>query len=397
MIETAVGDRAGAPRWFNDTRVLMKLGVLTWLAPVLVIACLVAVKPLARTVTPLYHQASLDWRAGNDLYRGPRGMNYLPQFAVLFFPFQQLPPPVGDIAWRLCAAGLLAAGIWRLLKEKFGSDLALAFLYASLLTMPLCLGALRNGQANAMFAGLTLNAVACLPRGQWWAATVLMMLALAVKPLGIVLVLLAPAVYAPLRWRLGLGLAVLGVFPFLFGPADYALAQYRAFLDNIQSCAAETTHRFADINGVIRTFGGELPDWISKLIRVAAGVMTLGLWLLGARRLREPLRAFWLLALAAGYLMLFNPMNEANSYVILAPALGLWAVVALSEPSTRRLGWWIVFFVLSMSFLPNLLHPLLGNRFALFWHPVTTAVFTGALIYQLQLKDCPFTGPSAVG
>ena len=66
--------------------------------------------------------------------------------------------------------------------------------------------------------------------------------------------------------------------------------------------------------------------------------MALGLWLMEARRLGEPFRAMFLLALSTSYLMLFNPMNESNSYVILAPALGLWAVAAIpgvSNPQVR--------------------------------------------------------------
>ena len=70
------------------------------------------------------------------------------------------------------------------------------------MTMPLCLAALRYGQANAMLAALILHAGACLSRGQWWRASALMVLAFATKPLGIVLPLLAVTVYAPLRWRL---------------------------------------------------------------------------------------------------------------------------------------------------------------------------------------------------
>jgi hypothetical protein len=95
----------------------------------------------------------------------------------------------------------------------------------------------------------------------------------------------------------------------------------------------------------------------------------------------------WLLALTAGYLMMFNPNNEPNSYVILAPVLGIWAVAALNSSATRRLGWLMASISLSMSFLPNLLRPVFGNYFALFWHPMMAAVFVGMLIYWLLRVD----------
>ncbi|SPF31465.1 membrane hypothetical protein [Syntrophobacter sp. SbD1] len=213
----------------------------------------------------------------------------------------------GDILWRFCGTILLAAGVWRFLRELFGADIARAFLYASLFTMPLCLDSLRNGQANMMLTALIVHAAACLPRRQWWSAAVLMALALGTKPLGVVLLLLSVVVYAPLRWRLVSALAVLALLPFLFMPADYVLAQYRAFLANMQVCASEAEHRFADIGGVIRTFGWELPTGISKLVRVAAGGLTLGLWMMGARRLRGTFRAMWLLAITTGLTDVVQP------------------------------------------------------------------------------------------
>ena len=363
-----------------------------WLIPLLVISVMVAHNPEKRTVTPLYHEASANWWAGRDLYVGPSGMNYLPHFAVLFAPFQKLPVPGGDILWRVSAAAVLAFGLWRLARLQFGENAPRAFLWASLLALPLTLPALRNGQANAMFAGLTLCAAAAVAQARWWRATGWMLLALAVKPLGIVLVLLAPVVYAPLRWRAALGLIALAAFPFFFARPDYVLAQHRGIVTNLQSCAAVTEHRFADINGVVRTFGGELPARASKLIRVLAGGITLALWWLGARRLTEPRRALWLLALATAYLMLFNPMNETNSYVIIAPAFGLWAVAALELESSRRAGWFIVFAAVSMGCLPNLVRPVFGNNFALLWHPVMTAAFVGlllALVWRQKLPAAP--------
>lgn len=395
MPEIAVRERTGCPGRLNDRRRLIRLGVLTWLLPMLVISFLVGINPWHRSVTHLYHHAAAGWWAGKALYHGPGGMNYLPQFAVIFSPFHWLPVPVGDIVWRFCEAVVLAAGVWRFQGEKFGGDIARDFLYASLLTMPLCLAALRNGQANAMLAALTLYAAACLPRRQWWSAAVLIVLALGIKPLGIVLLLLSAAVYAPLRWRLVPALAALALLPFMFAPSDYVIAQFHAFIANIRLCAVVHQDRFADIGGIVRTFGWEMPNGVSIITRVAAGGAALALWLAGARRLREPFRAMWLLALTACYLMLFNPMNEANSYVILAPALGLWAVAALNFAPTRRFGWFTAAISLSMSLLPNLVRPLFGNYFALFWHPVMTFVFICMLGYWVLRADSPFVGMPA--
>jgi hypothetical protein len=96
----------------------------------------------------------------------------------------------------------------------------------------------------------------------------------------------------------------------------------------------------------------------------------------------EPLACLWFYALGTGYLMLFNPMTEENSYGILAPALAAWAVLFLFQPdlrAARPLGWAIAAMALSMGLLPNILHPIFGNYFALFWHPFMTIVFLAML------------------
>src|SRR5207247_11254184 len=108
---------------------------------------------------------------------------------------------------------------------------------------------------------------------------------------------------------------------------------------------------------------------------VLAVIVAAALWWCGTLRRKEPLHAKCLHSLATGYLMLFNPMNEANTYVILAPALGFWAVHWLSNPATATRGWTLVVMTLSMSLLPNLVRPLFGNHFALIWHPTMTLLF----------------------
>jgi hypothetical protein len=377
-------------RWPRDPRHALIAALVLWIIPMVVIGIMVAVQPLKRTVMPLYHEAAANWWAHRDLYTGPKGMNYLPHFAVLFSPFHLLPLRVSDVLWRFCAAAMLAGGIWRIVRRLFSSAPERPFLWATLIAMPLCMNALRNGQANATFAGVVLLAIAALIERRWWTSAGLMILAVAVKPLGIVLVLLAPVVYAPLRWRLLIGLAGFAIFPFLFGSPDYVLAQHRAAMTNLQSCAEVTQHRFADINGILRTLGTPLPPETSKIVRVLAGGVTLVLWWLGARRVEEPLRGLWLYALTTAYLMLFNPMNEENSYVIFAPALGLWGVSFLFDPvsaAKHRLGWCIAGMAWTMALMPNLLRPLFQNKFALFWHPLMAIFFVVLLAgYLLRLQ-----------
>jgi hypothetical protein len=350
----------------------------------LVISVAVALRPTHRTVTlQSYHFAAGQWWRGQDMYIGPEGMNYLPHFAVLFSPFHFLPLWLGEVLWRLCAAAALGGGLWLLIRRLFPSGPERPFLWATVVAMPLTMTSLRNGNANAIFGGVILLAIVALLAKRWWVAVGLMVLATALKPLGIVLVLLAPLVYGPVRWRLPVAILGLAAFPFLFASPAYVWAQHKGAWTNLQSCAVVTEHRFADINGLLRTFGAPLAPSASKLARVLAGGLTAILWWWSGRQLREPRRGLWLYALTAGYLMLFNPMNEENSYGILAPALGAWTAYLLFAEevrSARSLGWIIFIMALSMGLLPNIVRPLFGNHFALFWHPFMTILFLGMLL-----------------
>jgi hypothetical protein len=354
-----------------------------WIVPMLVIAALVIHNPLKHTVTMAsYHFSAENWWAGRNLYVGPAGMNYLPHFAVLYSPFHFLPLRLSEILWRFCAAAILAGGLWRLARELFGAEFERPFLWATIIAMPLSLAALRNGNANAIFGGVTLLAIVATLQKRWWLAMAWMVLATALKPLGVVLLLLASLYYAPVARRLPAAFLGLAIFPFFFGSPDYVLAQYREAWQNLRACAVVSEHRFADLNGLLQTLGAPLSPGALTVVSFLSGGVTALAWLWGARRLPPALRCLWLYALATAYLMLFNPMNEENSYVILAPALGAWGACFLfsDEPGGRRLGWAIVCMALGMVLLPNLLRPLFGNDFALFWHPLMTLLFLAALI-----------------
>jgi alpha-1,2-mannosyltransferase len=354
-----------------------------WILPILVVAVMVAINPQKRTVTPLYYDASANWWQGKGLYTGPGGMNYLPHFALAFAPFQALPSPVGDIVWRMLSGGLLAFGFWRLARQLDAAKAEKLFLLSTVIGLLLCFDALRSGQANLMFGALTVNAAALLMQQRWWLATFVMFMALAVKPLGLVLLLLAPAVYRTMIWRIALGFVAFAAFPFLFANSHYVIAQHRAMVENLRACSVVTEHRFADVNGILRSLGTPLPDRASQILRVLAGGATLALWWLGARRLAEPFRGLFLLALTTGYLMLFNPMNEVNSYVIFAPALATFAAWCLSAETSRNTGWAVVFMAFTMGVLPELLRKYCGNSFALWWHPTMTLAFLALIVWRV--------------
>jgi hypothetical protein len=350
-------------RWLSGTLVVV---------PLVVVSVMVVTRPEKRTVTPLYHEAVARWAAGKGLYDGPAGMNYLPTFVAVFAPFHLLPRVMGDLLWRWMGWLGLAFGMWRWTRQEARPQRAFAL--AALVGLPLCLGALRNGQANGPLGAALLLAAVCLAEGRSWAAVLLVCLSAAIKPLGLAAAGLLFAAYPRLWWRLGIGLAGTMLLPFLCGPGDYVRSQYVAEWANLRQCAAVTDNRFADVNGLLRAAHAPLSGSAALLVRGGAGLAMAVFCYLVARSLPERERALGWLAFAAGYLVLFNPMSEANSYVALAPALALWSrwLFVAARPAG---GWLVAGAAGSMGLLPTLLRPWLGDSFALAWFPLMAIVF----------------------
>lgn len=351
-----------------DSRAWTRAGIALWAIPLGVISVLVARHPAAHSVMPVYHDAAARWWARTDLYGGP-DYHYLPHFAILFSPFHALPAAVGDVVWRWLSTGLLAGALWQWVGRDQLAGAPRRFFWASLIGFTLCLPAIRNGQANVLFGALLAHAALRLGRAEWWRALGLLLLAMMIKPLAIVMLLLAGVVYRPLIGRAVVGFVALAGFPFLFGPPAYVLAECRAALVHLGEVSLVTEHRFADLNGLFRTLGHPLTGRWSQMVRAGAGAATLALWWRAASRLREPRRAELLLALSTTYLMVFNPMTELNSYVILAPVLAAYALRFLAEPARRAAGWFLVFALVSMGLGPELFRPW-DPQFALWWFPV---------------------------
>ncbi len=361
---------------------------MLWLTPVVVISIVVATQPDGRTVTPLYHNAVTAWHNREALYQGAGGMNYLPQFVMVFGPFHLMGNVLGDILWRIAAMAGLAAGLWLFCGAIDGANRARAFTCVSVMVIPICLPAMANGQANAHFAAALLLAAWCLKSQRLGWAAAWLWLAVAIKPLGFAAAGLALAVYPALWWRLALGFPIFLGVPFLLAPAHYATAQYAAALTNLRECSAVTENRFADFNGVLRTFGIPLAAKAGLAVRALAGVgFMIACWL-RPRRESEPRRSLLWLSAAAAFLMLFNPMTEANSYTILAPALGLMACGEIQR-GNRRFGWFCVFVALTMGLLPEPLQhvPMLSNTFAIVWDPIMTLGFVAVLAWKLSQQS----------
>jgi len=353
-----------------------------WITAVLVVLIIVILSPYTHTDTPAYHKAVERWFLRQPLYLD-NSFFYFPQFILLFMSFDFLPFLPGDLLWRVFSAALLCWGLRRILKSSDLLENERFFLYASLVTISSAVGALRNGQANLIFGALGLHAAASIARSRWWTASLCLFGALAVKPLGIVMLILAFIVYRPIAWRLASGLIIFLTLPFLFADPLYVITEYRQVLARLLTSSLTTEHRFADCNGLLQSIGFGLTGVGSQVVRIGAGVLTSILCLFSVKRKREPDRALLLLGLASTYLMLFNPMTQGNSYVVVGPIIAIYAIRSLWIENSQKIGLGLLFMGISLGPLPTEICYLIDANFRFWWRPLMMIFFTGFLTYTI--------------
>ena len=351
-----------------------------WALVLLAFTGVTIARPGMRSVTSVYREASSAWLSGKDMYPQHDGaMNYLPQFAILFSPFASAPQRVGDTLWRFLQLGVYVSSIRRLAEAAQSGPRDL-FFPISILALPAALGSAMNGQSNMLLAGAMTHASVEVIRGRRWAVAAWLILGLVAKPIAIVMILLL-SISNPVMipWFLG-GMALVAAAPLLFDSWPSVAGQYTSWYRQLLVVAPSQEHRFDDISGLLRTLDVHLPIKVTYHLRLLAAGLTPALWLVWARRLRQPDYAFALLGLSAAYLMLFNPRTESNSYVVLSPAIAVMAARLLLVEG-RRVGWLLVGLAVALgnASYGDPIWPLTK----LWLKPMVALTFMGLLIYEV--------------
>lgn len=327
----------------------------------------------------VYAPASWNWWAGRDLYYVATidGFLYLPQAAILYTPFAWLGHPVGDIVWRLFGLSLFCGGLWRLANVFSRAHAVRVFAVGSFVALFPTFNALRNAQANLPMAGIMLISVADLIERRWWRAAIWLALGFAIKPIILVLILLAAAIYRPMSWRLPVALAVCMLMPFAAGGFHYVLHQYDLCWIKM-TMSAHPDRAFSDLRGLLWSLGWMMPMPLYTALQMIAAVGTLWLCVYALRRWPEPAGSAFVLTLCCCYLMLFNPRTEENSYVILTPMIALPAGLLFLDDRRRWAAWVLV--ALSVGLTGN----LWGYKLTVYWlKPLTCVIFVVLVLREL--------------
>lgn len=314
---------------------------ILWIVFLLLILGYTATHIGSRTVTPSYWNAAKAWTEGRPLYDDSgRGFIYFPQSAILQIPFASLPFPIAEILWRFINISLLAfscylfSGLITRVKQKK------AFLILTLATIPLAYSSARNGQINITITAIMVFTTCLILKDRWWAASILSIIGLCLKPFMLVPVLLFSGIF-PRKFFLRSipALVFVSLLPYLVQTAEYATGQIKASLVSFQTTLEiGRTVEYSYIFSMFRAFGihifdhGEIP-----LTGIAAFLCYLYCCLLVKKSMKPGIAAT--MGAAAVFILLFNSRTEHNTYVLMAPFFAAFAFKTWETDFSKPLIW----------------------------------------------------------
>jgi hypothetical protein len=367
---------------FNEKRA-EKAAWMGWVLMAVVSAVIIA-SGSTRTSVPAYREGAVYWMAGKTIFVDPGvgGFVYLPQAAILFIPFALLPVVACEVLWRFVNIGVFALGIFHFAGLMPGRSEKKLFPLMTLVCLPLAWSCARNGQATLIMTGLMLLAVVDIARSRWWRATLWLSLAVAIKPLAIVLVLLALAIYRPLSWRVPVGMLATALFPFVTQRPEYVMDQYAAFWSSLTKAVhvGSVDVGWTTPFNAMQVLGIMVPEKLQTLLRVTAAVGTLVLCFWSRLRHDAARSAVFVFSLAVTYLMLFSPRTENNTYAMLGPPIAAFlagAVLIEQRPREGILLSCIALAILGSRSIEHVLTPHAGTSWL---NPFMAACFAVYLL-----------------
>jgi hypothetical protein len=338
-----------------------------------------------RTVTHHYQAASEHWFAGQALYRNDGdGFLYFPQSAILYSPFAFLPGDLGEIVWRGAILGVFAYGVFRLTQVARRTSGIDFFALTTIICVPLAFSSERNGQATLIMAGLMMLAASELVDERWWRAAMYLSLAVAIKPLSLVLAVMAVILYPETIRPLAACALFWILVPFVTADGQYVVNQYMS-CESMLHAAVDRGHdaNWAQVFGLLQVVGVDMPPVWRLLVQTLAAVATLGLGWYAQRRMPRNWAGIYCYGLAICYLMLFNPRTENNSYSALGPMIGL--ICCNDVLVRRRYMMSMVYIFVSLGIIGTYYVGLLvtGPKLTMWLAPLAGACFTALAVVKL--------------
>jgi hypothetical protein len=343
-------------RLFRSARALTfweRLAVLVWLIPTIIVTILVLRDPERHSVYPIFAKAGMDWRAGIDLYnQAGEPFRYSPFAAVVFVPLSFLTHGIAPVLWRLSCIAVCLTGLswWSRATLTSLSRTQRALLI--LLTGPLAVGNMHNGQANLLVIGLVLLATAAITRERFNVAACCLALACLFKvyPLAVALLFM---LFFPRRLGLRLILALVGglLLPFLLQWPDYVANQYLGWWHHLESNDRQLLIRdlwYRDFRLLVTAYVTPMSYQAYQIVEALAGIGIAGVCVLAGRfHISQERLLNLVLTLGSFWMTVVGPATESATFVLLAPvASWLMLKATTSEPNRVARTAWVVSYVL---------------------------------------------------
>jgi hypothetical protein len=308
--------------------------------------------------------------AAERLWTGGRVYNPFTLGDFLYFPTTLLihvPLIKVDLVWAAAIALTIGAGFltWActalvstLLADRSRRRDAVSLAGVVLLiNAPAAWFNFKGIQAQVPMTAAMIAASAAMIGSRWRAAAFWLFVAVAMKPLALVMVLLCGALVREMRWLLVGAVAAVILIPFVFLDWSYLVGQYQAMglkLWHIATAPPLEWPYLADFSTMLRALGVELPPAVALGIRLTAALGTLALaW--RVKQMGDPRSfAFAVLVLSGCYVTLFGPRNEFLSFIVLTPSLAALAGLMLIRDDADHRGWLLIAAALVLGFAWNL-------------------------------------------
>jgi hypothetical protein len=278
------------------------------------------------------------------------GFHYLPVMLMLSRPLSWVDRPVAGAAIGLASIGLLGWSVCVLARQLVpdhpfvGAGTILA---ASSMTSIFCLWLLNLQMlmVAAMIAAATKGM-----RGNQRGLVLWLVIAIAIKPLAIVMAMLAAAAIPKTRIPLIVAVAALLLLPFAFWDWSYLGTEYVNYIRQLWHITSAPPHAWqpqVDVSTMLNSVGLHLGTGPRLAIRLVAALGTLVLALRIAALGDERATALALLVLSTSYVALFNPRQEEFSFLVVVPAFAAVSMLFLGHDLADWRGWgWLLLALL---------------------------------------------------
>ena len=278
------------------------------------------------------------------------GFHYLPIMLIIGTPLSWVNIQLAGAIFGLLSIVFFSFGVVRIAQQIAPTRSAAAAGCILLISLMAAWIALRLLQMQMPMTAAMLCAAAAGMRGHWRAYVSWLLLALALKPLAIVMVLLSIVTIRQTRVPFIAGTAVLLLFPFAVQDWSYLASEYVNYvrqLLNITNADPAIWGNQAEISTLLKTLGLELGAGTRLAIRLAAALATLWLaWRIALER-NDRATSFALLLLSTCYIGLFNPRQEGMSYLVVVPGLATLSLYLLGRNLADWRGWlWMALAVM---------------------------------------------------